>query len=233
MSWPGALLALLALASCTGSLEGGDTPADARPRAEWSALLDRSAREAAPLDVPAIDAPGSDLTARPELKPKPPDTQVPPSRIGLGKIVGGAYTVSQPYGPTTFNFDYSYCKAYGTWPASQNVHCAIDLSIPRGTPLYAGEAGTIITAGGTAYFKDDLNPAAGELRLQLVDGTHVIYGHTSKIEVAKGAKVSVGQRVGLSGTAGTGAHLHLEVRVPDSSLASGFRTVDPMVFFGP
>lgn len=233
------LVFLVVLSGCAGELSGGiAAPPPPPPVLDGGAFVDGAGRpDAVPVPdpdgqaAPALDAQlAPDSSVEPDTGPPAPLT---PKRLGLGGIVGGPCGVSQPYGPTSFWMDYSYCKAYGTWPAGQNVHCATDIAIPRGTPLFAAEDATVITAGGTPYFKDDLNPAAGELRLKLADGTHVIYGHCSQVEVSKGATVKVGQRIGQSGSAGTGAHLHLEVRVPDGSFASGFRTVDPEVFFGP
>jgi cell wall-associated NlpC family hydrolase len=45
--------------------------------------------------------------------------------------------------------------------------------------------------------------------------------------VTVGQRVNVGDKIGQTGTAGSGAHLHLELRVVDPSTPSGFRSVDP------
>ncbi len=150
-------------------------------------------------------------------------------------IVGGSYTVTQPYGPTQFDGGYAYCWSYGS-PEGQNVHCGLDIGLKRGHPLVAPGRGIVIVAGGTPYYTDAFNAAAGQLTLQLDDGTRVILGHLSEISVQPGQSVAQGQQVGLSGQGSTSeknGHLHLEVRVRDSSLASGYRTVDPLAFFGP
>ncbi len=167
-----------------------------------------------------------------EPAPAPAPPAPSSGKVSLQTIVGGPYTLSQGYGPSSFYGGYGYCHSYGHWPTGQNVHCAVDVAIARGTPLYAGAGAKVIAAGGTPWFKDDLNPGAGELRLRLADGTEVIYGHTASVEVALGATVAAGQRIGTSGSAGTGAHLHLEVRVP-GNCTLGLCTVDPVSFFGP
>lgn len=154
-------------------------------------------------------------------------------RLTISQILGGAWhQVSQGFGYSDFataHADwYAYCQAYGNW--SQPVHCAMDIGVARGTPVYAGEAGTVIVAGSD-FFEDDWNNA-GELRLRSADGTHVIYGHLSGFTVGYGRSVNRGDLIGYTGTAGTGAHLHLEIRVLDSSTSSGYRAVDPGTYFG-
>lgn len=151
--------------------------------------------------------------------------------LTVTKIVGGAsYSVSQDYGPTDFDGGYSYCHAYGNF--SGLTHCGVDIAIPYGTKLYVPGKGTVIRAGGSGYYEDAYNKAAGELRIQMAhDGAEVILGHMSQIDLYEGQSASAGKYAGLSGTM-NGPHMHLEVRVPDSSFASGFRTVDPMKYFG-
>lgn len=151
-------------------------------------------------------------------------------KLTVSQILGGtSYSVSQSYGPGWFASQhpdwYDYCQAYGDWGGTP-VHCATDIAVPRGTPLYAAGNGTVITAGGTPYFVDDWNSSAGELKFRLADGTHVIYGHTSQIYVSPGQSVTKGQLIGRTGTS-NGDHLHLEVRINN-----GTWTVDPMTYFG-
>ena len=150
--------------------------------------------------------------------------------LTVTEIVGGDYYVSQDYGPSDFYGGYGYCQSYGDW-GGVNVHCGTDVAIPYGTPLYVPADATVINAGGTPYFQDETNPAAGELKLRFTDGTEVVLGHMSQIDLYPGQSVSIGQYAGNSGTA-NGGHVHLEVRIPSASYSSGFETVDPMSFFG-
>ena len=153
-------------------------------------------------------------------------------RLTISEIVGGAYyQVSQDYGPTNFDGGYDYCHAYGNFGGL--THCGIDIAIPNGTPLYVPEGSTAVIVG-SPYFEDENNPWAentGELRLETPDGTHIILGHMSRIDLWEGQSVDMSDWSGLSGYA-NGAHVHIEVRVRDDSFASGYRTVDPAEYFG-
>lgn len=163
---------------------------------------------------------------------EPGEPSSPTGLLTVGQIVGGvSYGISQDYGPTTFDGGYSYCQSYGSW-GGQLVHCGVDVSIPYGTPLFVPGDGTVLISGESPYYEDVYNPAAGELEIELGhDGAHVILGHMTKIDLWTGQAVKAGQAAGLSGTQ-NGGHVHIEVRVPDASQASGLRTVDPMVYFG-
>ncbi|HUS64338.1 MAG TPA: SH3 domain-containing protein [Kofleriaceae bacterium] len=152
---------------------------------------------------------------------------VPGARLTVEQIVGGAYAISQGYGPSDFDGGYGYCQAYGDW-GGVNVHCGVDVSIAYGTPLHAPEAG-VVAVVGSGYYADETG-GPGEIRLRTGDGTEIILGHTSSAAVGVGQEVGGGAVVGASGTA-NGAHVHLEVRRPDG--AGGFYTVDPMEYFGP
>ncbi|HWB74141.1 MAG TPA: M23 family metallopeptidase [Nannocystaceae bacterium] len=153
-------------------------------------------------------------------------------RLGIGGIVGGAaFSVSQDYGPTSFDGGYSYCHAYTDYGGL--FHCGIDIAIPDGTPLFAGEDATVVIVGSD-YFEDWNVPWAansGELRLETAAGTHIIYGHMSRIDVHEGDDLAAGDATGLSGYA-NGDHVHIEVRELDPSFASGYRSVDPVDYFG-
>lgn len=147
------------------------------------------------------------------------------------EIVGGvSWSLTQDYGPSDFYGGYGYCQSYGDW-GGVNVHCGLDVGIGHGTALYIPADATVIDAGGTGYFEDETNSAAGELEIRLGDGTHVILGHMSYIDLYPGQFVGIGTYAGNSGTA-NGPHLHLEVRVPSSAYASGLQTVDPIDYFG-
>jgi hypothetical protein len=151
--------------------------------------------------------------------------------LTVGQIVGGAnFDVTQDYGPTDFDGGYSYCDDYGQW-GGQLVHCGVDIGIPAGTPLFVPGDGTVLRAGGSGYFEDAYNKSAGELKIQLSSGDHVILGHMSQIDLWVGQSVTRGQAGGLSGQM-NGPHVHIEVRVPVSSTAAGMATVDPMTYFG-
>ncbi len=86
------------------------------------------------------------------------------------------------------------------------MHAGVDIAGPIGTPIYAVEDGTIISAG----------PASGFglwVRLQAADGTITVYGHVNTMTVTVGQHVMAGDQIATIGNRGdsTGPHLHFEV----------------------
>ena len=86
-------------------------------------------------------------------------------------------------------------------------HKGIDIAVPRGTPIYAADGGTVTYAGwmgGYGY-------------LVIIDhgnGYQTYYGHNSKLLVNVGTKVYKGQQIAKMGSTGnsTGNHCHFEIR---------------------
>lgn len=91
-----------------------------------------------------------------------------------------------------------------------HFHKGVDLTAPRGKPIYASGDGTVIFAdySTNGYGKHVIIDHG-------VDGLSTLYGHMSKITVKKGDKVKRGQEIGKIGSTGmsTGPHLHYEVRI--------------------
>jgi murein DD-endopeptidase MepM/ murein hydrolase activator NlpD len=102
----------------------------------------------------------------------------------------------------------------------EKMHTGIDLPAPRGTNIYAANAGTVIL---NAYNK-------GYGNYIVVDhggGKSTLYAHMSKTSpIGVGKKVSKGDVIGSVGSTGysTGNHLHFEIRENGSA-------VDPMKYF--
>jgi len=95
-------------------------------------------------------------------------------------------------------------------------HNGIDISIERGTPIFAAADGSVIHAKQTH----------GLGKLIVIDhgyGFTTAYGHLHTIQVINGQSVSRGQKIGEVGNTGrsTAPHLHYEVRVDR-------KAVDPM-----
>lgn len=111
--------------------------------------------------------------------------------VQSGTVVPGA-TFTSEYGPR-----------WGT------MHSGIDLAAPIGTPIFAAEAGTVITAEA----KD--NGFGQWVRVQGVDGTITVYGHVDSWTVDVGQWVEAGQQIATVGDRGdsTGPHLHFEVHI--------------------
>jgi murein DD-endopeptidase MepM/ murein hydrolase activator NlpD len=228
----------LCLGACGyGELSGGSDPRGGRgldPGGAGATPVDPTPQP--PPEPPSLGpAAPSAPPAQPAQPAQPAEPSAPASSSGLTVtgIVGGAYSITQDYGPAQYDYGYAYCHSYGDWPAGQIIHCGVDIGLKRGRALFAPDNGTVSVAGGTGYYADAYNGAAGQLTLTLEDGAQVILGHSSEILVAKGQRVTRGQKVALSGQSSvneTNGHLHLEVRVRSGG---GLRTVDPMIFFGP
>jgi murein DD-endopeptidase MepM/ murein hydrolase activator NlpD len=107
--------------------------------------------------------------------------------------------------PTT---SYRITQYYG-WR-----HTGLDIGNKVGQPIYAAEDGQVITAGWNA------GGYGNYVIINHNNGLQTLYGHQSKILVAKGQWVTRGQVIGLIGNTGrsTGPHLHYEVRVNGSRL---------------
>jgi hypothetical protein len=91
---------------------------------------------------------------------------------------------------------------YGNWESDR----AIDISTPKGTPVYAVEDGTIGSQIGPLSSSD---PRLLGLRLHLVTGDdEYYYAHLSRLVVRAGEHVVKGQLLGYSGVANGVEHLH-------------------------
>jgi hypothetical protein len=90
---------------------------------------------------------------------------------------------------------------------SYQPHNGVDIAAPKGTPVYATAAGTVV---GTSY----QTGLGNTIVINHENGFVTYYGHLSKIMVAAGRKVERGEVVGLVGSTGysTGPHVHYEVR---------------------
>jgi len=99
-------------------------------------------------------------------------------------------------------------------------HEGIDLTAPRGTPIYATADGTVIQAGYRA---------GGFGKKILLDhgfGYRTLYGHCEKVLVEAGQEVKRGEVIGIVGSTGLSKspHLHYEVHVNG-------RPVDPINYY--
>ena len=98
------------------------------------------------------------------------------------------------------------------------MHFGLDMAAPYGTPYYAAHAGIVTLAAWDSGY-------GYAVRIDVGNGIENVYGHSSRLLVAKGQKVQAGQVLGLVGSTGqsTGNHLHYEVNINGQH-------VDPMQF---
>jgi murein DD-endopeptidase MepM/ murein hydrolase activator NlpD len=86
-------------------------------------------------------------------------------------------------------------------------HTGIDIAAPFGTMVYAARSGRVESTGYSDVY--------GNFIILAHDSTwETLYGHLSKILVAKGQTIKTGDTIGLVGSTGmsTGPHLHFETR---------------------
>ncbi|MCC6219992.1 MAG: M23 family metallopeptidase [Deltaproteobacteria bacterium] len=101
-----------------------------------------------------------------------------------------------------------YGKRTSPFTHRSHKHHGVDIPLPSGTPVYASADGEVVVVGYQGSYG----------RMVVVDhgnGFETRYAHLSSYLVKVGAKVSRGDKLGLSGSSGrsTGPHLHYEVRL--------------------
>jgi murein DD-endopeptidase MepM/ murein hydrolase activator NlpD len=89
----------------------------------------------------------------------------------------------------------------------QRAHHGIDIAAPRGTPIGAAAAGTVIFAGRRGGY-------GNTVIIEQADGKQTLYAHAEQLLVNVGEQVAAGQTIATVGSTGrsTGPHLHFEVR---------------------
>lgn len=101
----------------------------------------------------------------------------------------------------------------GNWQSDN----AVDLSVPRGTPVLAMESGTVTKvvkrADGGGRF------AGSQVTVKGDSGQGYFYAHLAGVNVRQGQKVGQAHQIGTSGVANGSPHLHL-----------GFEHGDPLEF---
>ena len=99
-------------------------------------------------------------------------------------------------------------------------HLGIDIAAPKGTPVRAIAAGTVVWAG----WKD--NGGGYVVEIKHSDGMLSTYNHNGTITVQVGDKVAQGTTIALVGSTGWSTGPHLDLRIQMSG-----RFVDPLAYF--
>ncbi len=91
---------------------------------------------------------------------------------------------------------------------ASTYHKGIDMAASMGTPIYAGESGTVTSASYSGS-------GGNMIVINHGNGIQTYYMHCSKMYVSAGQKVSRGENIGAVGSTGnsTGPHLHFQVMV--------------------
>jgi len=89
-------------------------------------------------------------------------------------------------------------------------HHGVDIGASKGTAIKAFAAGTVTDVGSNSVY-------GKYLRIDHGGGFTSFYGHCNKINVKKGQKIKLGQKIAEVGNTGrsTGPHLHFELRRSD------------------
>jgi len=88
------------------------------------------------------------------------------------------------------------------------VNDGVNIGVPTGTPIRASADGII------AYSGDEIGVFGGLILINHGSGWVTAYGHASKLNVARGQKVKMGEVIGLAGESGyvKEPQVHFEIR---------------------
>jgi murein DD-endopeptidase MepM/ murein hydrolase activator NlpD len=137
-------------------------------------------------------------------------------------------TVTQWFGGTEF------AKRNASVYGGRAYHPGIDMSTPRGTPIYAPLSGTVRATGNT----DAVPGCYSWGKWTLIDhpnGLSTLYAHQDVLSVTPGQKVTTGDIVGYTGNTGfsTGPHLHFTVYVSEGVNVRKFNEIKSVTSCGP
>ena len=107
-------------------------------------------------------------------------------------------------------------------------HTGLDVMVQLYSPIYAPVSGVVTCVG--CHKNDHMTGGVGRIEIEMDDGVHVLFDHSSESFVSEGDRVYAGQQIGTSGGMNS-PHIHMEVRVPDYSQPSGWRLIDPVTYF--
>lgn len=126
-----------------------------------------------------------------------------------------AYTESkgglQQFGTPLNLYWYSYVSSYYGYrknpsTGAEQLHRGVDIAVPEGTEVFAGHTGTVTTASYDSEYGNYVVITDSK-------GYETKYAHLSSRNVSAGQSVTIGEKIGETGSTGssTGSHLHIEV----------------------
>ncbi len=107
--------------------------------------------------------------------------------------------------------------------APRKPHLGVDIAAPAGTPVRAAAPGVVSLAEPDLFFN------GGMVAIDHGHGVSTLYSHLSAIDVAVGARVARGMRIGAVGDTGRATGPHLDWRIQHFATAvDPFRAAGPM-----
>lgn len=156
------------------------------------------------------------VTTRPTTKYVLVGTKDKPSTAGPGGTVEEGHFY-WPVGGANGGLVSEGPQKYGGYYG----HQGLDIAAPAGTPIYAGDSGTVIkflNEGSTAWGGGFGN----YVLIQHDNGYQTMYGHMTKTasNIKVGQRVTMGEVIGYVGSTGksSGNHCHFEVRYNNKNL---------------
>jgi murein DD-endopeptidase MepM/ murein hydrolase activator NlpD len=121
---------------------------------------------------------------------------------------GARQYLANPFGDLNWLPYVSSYYGYRLHPVSgeKNYHKGVDIALPLGTPILAGQDGVVTFAGNSGDY-------GNVVVIENADGLTSKYAHCDTISMNVGQTVKIGDVIGTVGSTGnsTGAHLHLEI----------------------
>ncbi len=127
----------------------------------------------------------------------------PPSNCSYERINISFKTCVPVYGKITSPYGYRDHPVGG----DAGFHTGMDIAANKGRAVKAFAAGKVLQASTNKVY-------GNYVLIEHADGIRSFYGHNSKLNVKKGQRVKLGQKIAEVGSTGlsTGPHLHFEVR---------------------
>lgn len=137
-----------------------------------------------------------------------------------------------PVPPDQFVLTSPFGMRLSPFTKASDFHKGLDLSAPRGTPIYATADG-VVTFSGRYPIRQSVSwwRFGNVVVINHADRFVTIYAHCDETRVRAGDRVQQGQTVGTVGSTGwsTNAHLHYEVRT-DLEMPGTYNPIDPRIY---